>query len=151
VRRWEIVRAGVLAQPRSLPPTLRAQVNAMVARMRLLVHAAQDVLSLEMPVGEHEESVLRDFVEDHDRPALPDQALLGVLRDEVATALRDLTPKERRALELHFGIGIDRPATLEEAGKAFGLTRERVRQIEAQALDKLRRRPATERLKVFWE
>jgi RNA polymerase primary sigma factor len=74
-----------------------------------------------------------------------------VLRDEVAAALCDLAPKERKALEMHFGIGSDRPATLEEAGKAFGLTRERVRQIEAQALDKLRRRPATQKLKIFWE
>jgi RNA polymerase primary sigma factor len=150
-RRWHIVQSGVLSQPKALPLSLRAQVNAMLARMRLLVHAAQDVLSLETPVGEHEDSALGDFVEDPDRPAPADQALLGVLRDEVAAALSDLTPKERRALEMHFGIGIERPATLEEAGKAFGLTRERVRQIEAQALDKLRRRPATERLKVFWE
>jgi RNA polymerase primary sigma factor len=150
-RRWQIAQSGVLSQPKTLPPSLRAQVNAMLARMRLLVHAAQDVLSLETPVGEHEDSALGDFVEDPDRPAPADQALLGVLRDEVAAALSDLTPKERRALEMHFGIGIERPATLEEAGKAFGLTRERVRQIEAQALDKLRRRPATERLKVFWE
>jgi RNA polymerase primary sigma factor len=151
LRRWAIVRAGLLAHPKDVPAALRGPLNAMLARMRLLVHAGQDVLSLEMPVGEQEDNALRDFVEDPDRPALVDRALLGVLRDEVAAALRDLSPKERRALEMHFGIGIDRPATLEEAGKAFGLTRERVRQIEAQALDKLRRRPATERLKVFWE
>jgi RNA polymerase primary sigma factor len=77
--------------------------------------------------------------------------VLGVLRDEVAAVLHQLSAKERRALELHFGIGHDRPATLEEAGKAFGLTRERVRQIEAQALAKLRRSPSTERLKVYWD
>ncbi|HEX2323998.1 MAG TPA: sigma factor-like helix-turn-helix DNA-binding protein, partial [Chloroflexota bacterium] len=58
---------------------------------------------------------------------------------------------ERRTLELHFGLRGDQPATLEEAGRAFGLTRERVRQIEAQALDKLRRHPASKRLRVYWE
>ena len=150
-RRWAIVHSGVLKDAKRLPAPVRQQVNGMVARMRLLVHAAQDVLSLEMPVGEHEDSALGDFVEDPDRPAPAEQALLGVLRDEVAAALSDLSPKERKALELHFGIGVERPATLEEAGKAFGLTRERVRQIEAQALDKLRRRPATQKLRIFWE
>jgi RNA polymerase primary sigma factor len=123
----------------------------MLARMRQLVHAAQDVLSLETPVGEHDDSALADFVEDPDRPALADMALLGVLRDEVASALTALSEKERRTLELHFGLRGDQPATLEEAGRAFGLTRERVRQIEAQALDKLRRHPASKRLRVYWE
>jgi len=73
------------------------------------------------------------------------------LRDEVAVALAALSEKERKTLELHFGLAGDQPATLEEAGRAFGLTRERVRQIEAQALDKLRRHPSSKRLKVFWE
>ncbi|HEV2124862.1 MAG TPA: sigma factor-like helix-turn-helix DNA-binding protein, partial [Chloroflexota bacterium] len=77
--------------------------------------------------------------------------VLGVLRDEVAAALRDLSPRERRTLEIHFGIGADRPSTLEEAGKSFGLTRERARQIEAQALEKLRHHPKSERLRVYWE
>jgi RNA polymerase sigma factor (sigma-70 family) len=149
--RWRIVRSGILAQPRALAPDVRAQVFTMAAKMRHLVHAAHDVLSLEMPVGEHEDSALGDFVEDPDRRALTEEAVLGVLRDEVAAALGDLSAKERKALELHFGIGAERPATLEEAGRAFGLTRERVRQIEAQALDKLRRHPRTERLKVYWE
>ena len=74
-----------------------------------------------------------------------------MLRDEVASALTALSEKERQTLELHFGLGGDQPATLEEAGRAFGLTRERVRQIEAQALEKLRRHPASKRLKVYWE
>jgi len=149
--RWRIVEAGLLRHPASLPPELRRPVVGMVGRMRQLLYAAQDVLSLESPVGEHDDTALADFVEDPDRPATVELAVLGVLRDEVAAALSDLSPKERRALELHFGIGAPRPATLEEAGRAFGLTRERVRQIEAQALEKLRRHPATERLKVFWE
>ncbi len=149
--RWRIVEAGLLRDPSRLPPDLRGAAVAMVGRMRQLLYAAQDVLSLESPVGEHDDTALADFVEDADRPATAELAVLGVLRDEVAAALSDLSPKERRALELHFGIGAPRPATLEEAGRAFGLTRERVRQIEAQALEKLRRHPATERLKVFWE
>jgi len=149
--RWEIALTGVLQDTKALAPELRAQVHVMVARMRQLVHAAQDVLSLETPVGEHDDSALADFVEDPDRPALADVALLGVLRDEVAVALAALSEKERKTLELHFGLAGDQPATLEEAGRAFGLTRERVRQIEAQALDKLRRHPSSKRLKVFWE
>jgi RNA polymerase primary sigma factor len=149
--RWHIALSGVLLEPRRLTPELRAQVHVMVARMRQLVHAAQDVLSLETPVGEHDDSALADFVEDPDRAPLADVALLAVLRDEVASALTALSEKERRTLELHFGLGGDQPATLEEAGRAFGLTRERVRQIEAQALDKLRRHPASNRLRVYWE
>jgi RNA polymerase primary sigma factor len=150
-QRWHIALSGVLLEPRRLAPEMRAQVHVMLARMRQLVHAAQDVLSLETPVGEHDDSALADFVEDPDRPALADMALLGVLRDEVASALTALSEKERRTLELHFGLRGDQPATLEEAGRAFGLTRERVRQIEAQALDKLRRHPASKRLRVYWE
>ncbi len=149
--RWQIAASGVLLDPEALAAEVRAQVQVMVVRMRHLVHAAQDVLSLETPVGEHEDSALADFVEDPDRPPLAEVALLGVLRDEVASVLRTLSDKERRTLELHFGLGDDQPGTLEEAGKAFGLTRERVRQIETQALDKLRRHPESQRLKVFWE
>jgi RNA polymerase primary sigma factor len=149
--KWEIVQAGLLGADAVLSSEFRPRLRTMVERMRHVLWATQDVLSLETPVGEHDDSALGDFVEDPDKPALVDQAVLGVLRDEVAAALRDLTPRERQALEMHFGIGADRPATLEEAGKAFGLTRERVRQIEAQALEKLRRHPRTERLKVYWE
>jgi len=151
IARWEIVRSGVLQFPETLAPEITARVRTMVAKMRQLLWASQDVLSLETPVGEHDDSSLGDFVEDSDRPALADQAVLGVLRDEVATALASLSPKERKTIEMHYGIGADKPATLEEAGKAFGLTRERVRQIEAQALAKLRSHPRTARLKEYWE
>ena len=149
--RWHVVQAGALSDPDSLEPHLRARTRVMVARMRQLMWASQDVLSLETPVGEHDDSALSDFVEDEDRPAAADQAILGVLRDEVTHALADLNPKERRTIELHYGIGAEKPATLEEAGRAFGLTRERARQIEAQALEKLRRHPRTARLKAYWE
>jgi len=151
IARWEIVHSGVLQFPETLAPEITARVRTMVAKMRQLLWASQDVLSLETPVGEHDDSSLGDFVEDSDRPALADQAVLGVLRDEVATALASLSPKERKTIEMHYGIGADKPATLEEAGKAFGLTRERVRQIEAQALAKLRSHPRTARLKEYWE
>lgn len=149
--RWAILRAGVLSDVEALDADSRGRVRTMIARMRHLLWASQEVLSLETPMGEHDDSALGDFVVDSDRPALADQAVLGVLRDEVATALGSLSPKERKTIELHYGIGADRPATLEEAGKAFGLTRERVRQIEAQALAKLRAHPGTDRLRVYWE
>jgi len=149
--RWRIVRSGILAAPDALDSDTRARVRTMIARMRHLLWASQEVLSLETPVGEHDDSALADFVEDSDRPGLADQAVLGVLRDEVAVALGALSPKERKTIELHYGIGADRPATLEEAGRAFGLTRERVRQIEAQALAKLRSHPSTARLRPYWE
>jgi RNA polymerase primary sigma factor len=149
--RWRLVGSGALRNPGALPAALQPRLQAMVARMRQLVWAAQEVLSLEAPVGESDDNMLGDFVEDPSGLALADLALLGVLRDEVAGALLHLSPRERRALEMHFGIGCDHPATLEEAGRAFGLTRERVRQIEVQALDKLRRAPCTERLKPYWE
>jgi RNA polymerase sigma factor (sigma-70 family) len=149
--RWHVVRHGALRQPKALPVHLQVQVASSVNRMRQLVHAAQDVMSLETPVGEHEDSSLSEFVEDPALDSLADAAVLGVLRDEVAAILDDLSPKERRTLKLHYGIGHDRPATLEEAGQAFGLTRERVRQIEAQALAKLRRHPRSDRLRAYWE
>ena len=149
--RWAMLRAGVLTDLEALDGDSRARVRTMIARMRHLLWASQEVLSLETPMGEHDDSALGDFVEDSDRPTLADQAVLGVLRDEVALALGSLSPKERKTIELHYGIGADRPATLEEAGKAFGLTRERVRQIEAQALAKLRAHPSTARLRVYWE
>ncbi len=149
--RWRIVRSGVLANAEGLDEEMKGRVRTMIARMRQLLWASQEVLSLETPVGEHDDSALADFVEDGERPGLADQAVLGVLRDEVAVALGALSPKERKTIELHYGIGADRPATLEEAGRAFGLTRERVRQIEAQALAKLRAHPGTARLRAYWE
>ncbi|HEU5317961.1 MAG TPA: sigma-70 family RNA polymerase sigma factor [Chloroflexota bacterium] len=149
--RWRIVRSGVLTEPDALAPDVRARVRTMIGRMRHLLFASQEVLSLETPMGEHDDSALADFVEDSDRPGLADQAVLGVLRDEVSVALEALSPKERKTIEMHYGIGADRPATLEEAGRAFGLTRERVRQIEAQALAKLRAHPRTARLRAYWE
>ena len=149
--RWAVVRANVLGDVDALDADTRARVQTMIGRMRHLMWASQECLSLETPMGEHDDSALADFVEDSERPALADQAVLGVLRDEVATALGALSPKERKTIELHYGIGADKPATLEEAGKAFGLTRERVRQIEAQALAKLRAHPSTARLRAYWE
>ncbi|MGI8423513.1 MAG: RNA polymerase sigma factor RpoD/SigA [Chloroflexota bacterium] len=149
--RWAMLRAGVLTHLDALDADTRARVQTMIARMRQLLWASQEVLSLETPMGEHDDGALADFVEDADHPALADQAVLGVLRDEVASALRSLSPKERKTIELHYGIGADRPATLDEAGRAFGLTRERVRQIEAQALAKLRSHPSTARLRPYWE
>ena len=149
--RWAILRSNVLGDVDALDADTRGRVQTMIGKMRHLLWASQEVISLETPMGEHDDSALADFVEDADRPTLADQAVLGVLRDEVATALGSLSPKERKTIELHYGIGADRPATLEEAGKAFGLTRERVRQIEAQALAKLRSHPSTARLRAYWE
>lgn len=149
--RRRILHSSVLARPRELPRSLRLSVNNGTDRMRQLVRASQDVLSLEMPIGEHEDSALGDFVPDPLQSLPAEDALLEVLKDEVANVLEHLSPKERRTLQLHFGLRDEHQATLEEAGRAFGLTRERVRQIEAQALDKLRHLRAAERLRDYWE
>lgn len=107
-------------------------------KLRELRRTAQDPVSLATPVGEEADSTLADFIPDPHALDADDAAASGMLRDQIATALDQLTERERKVLELRYGLSDGQPRTLEEVGKAFGVTRERVRQIEVKALRKLR-------------
>ena len=107
-------------------------------KVRDIMKIAQDPVSLETPIGEEEDSHLGDFVEDNDSPAPAETASYSLLREQLCMVLHTLTPREEQVLKLRFGLEDGRPRTLEEVGKQFNITRERIRQIEAKALRKLR-------------
>jgi RNA polymerase primary sigma factor len=112
---------------------------------------SQEPVSLEMPIGEEEDSNLGDFIEDSKAMAPSDAASLVVLKEQVEAVLYSLSERERRVLELRFGLDDGRSRTLEEVGKEFGVTRERIRQIEAKALRKLRHPTRSKKLRDFLE
>ncbi|HEV2360697.1 MAG TPA: RNA polymerase sigma factor RpoD, partial [Acidimicrobiales bacterium] len=120
-------------------------------RVREIRKISQDPVSLEMPVGEEEDSHLGDFVEDTDAVAPVDAATEAMLHGEVDDILDTLSPRERRVVQLRFGLVDGHQRTLEEVGKRFGVTRERIRQIEAKALRKLRHPSRAQRLRDFLE
>lgn len=107
-------------------------------KVRDIMKIAQDPVSLETPIGEEEDSHLGDFVEDTESPAPSEAASYSLLREQLCNVLHTLTPREEQVLKLRFGLEDGRPRTLEEVGRQFNITRERIRQIEAKALRKLR-------------
>jgi RNA polymerase primary sigma factor len=113
------------------------------------IKVSQRPLSLEMPVGEEDDSFLGDFIEDNDAPSPTDQASQQLLRDQIDDIFVSLTPREVRILQLRFGLVDGYSYTLEEVGKKFGVTRERIRQIEAQALGRLRHPSRSRKLRDF--
>lgn len=117
---------------------LAVELNMSEERLRELRRTAQDPVSLATPVGEEADSTLADFIPDPHALDADDAAASGMLRDQIASALDQLTERERKVLELRYGLTDGQPRTLEEVGRAFGVTRERVRQIEVKALRKLR-------------
>jgi RNA polymerase primary sigma factor len=120
-------------------------------KVREIVKVSQDPVSLETPIGEEEDSHLGDFVEDTQAIAPSDAASLTMLHNEVEDILDTLTPRERRVLQLRFGLIDGHQRTLEEVGKRFGVTRERIRQIEAKALRKLRHPSRSKKLRDYLE
>src|ERR1700704_453084 len=127
------------------------EMGISAEKVREIVKVSQDPVSLETPIGEEEDSHLGDFVEDKDATSPSDAASLTMLRTEVEDILDTLTPRERRVLQLRFGLIDGHQRTLEEVGKRFGVTRERIRQIEAKALRKLRHPSRSKRLKDYLE
>lgn len=133
------------------PEEIAKEMDISVERVREIMKIAQEPVSLETPIGEEEDSHLGDFIEDHDAPAPADAASFTLLREQLDEVLRTLTDREKKVLELRFGLEDGRSRTLEEVGQHFGVTRERIRQIEAKALRKLRHPSRSKRLKDFLE
>ena len=122
-----------------------------VEKVREIMRVAQEPVSLETPIGEEEDSHLGDFIPDEDAPAPSDVASHTMLKEQLAEVLATLTPREDKVLRLRFGLEDGRSRTLEEVGKEFNVTRERIRQIEAKALRKLRHPSRSKKLKDFLE
>jgi RNA polymerase primary sigma factor len=120
-------------------------------RVREIIKVSQEPVSLETPIGEEEDSHLGDFIEDSGALAPPDAASHQLLKDQVMEVLASLTPRERKVLELRFGLEDGRSRTLEEVGREFNVTRERIRQIEAKALRKLRHPTRSRKLRDYLE
>mgnify|MGYP000078068727 FL=1 len=133
------------------PEELAKELNMPVDKVREISKISQEPVSLETPIGEEEDSHLGDFIEDHDAPAPADAASFTLLREQLEEVLETLTIREKRVLELRFGLEDGRSRTLEEVGQHFGVTRERIRQIEAKALRKLRHPSRSKKLKDFLE
>ena len=120
-----------------------------VDKVREIMRVAQEPVSLETPIGEEEDSHLGDFIPDDDAPVPAEAASQTLLKEQLADVLKTLTPREEKVLRLRFGLEDGRPRTLEEVGKEFNVTRERIRQIEAKALRKLRHPSRSKKLRDF--
>ncbi len=121
-----------------LDPILDRKLKRAAAKIRRILKIAQEPMSLEMPIGSEDNSSLGDFIEDESVPGPVDQASRQLLKEQMQDVLEGLSDRERKVLELRFGLQDGRTRTLEEVGQEFGVTRERIRQIEAKALRKLR-------------
>ncbi len=120
-----------------------------VDKVREIMRVAQEPVSLETPIGEEEDSHLGDFIPDDDAPVPAEAASHTLLKEQLSDVLKSLTPREEKVLRLRFGLEDGRPRTLEEVGKEFQVTRERIRQIEAKALRKLRHPSRSKKLRDF--
>ena len=125
------------------------ELDMPVDKVREIMRVAQEPVSLETPIGEEEDSHLGDFIPDDDAPAPADAASHTLLKETLGSVLDSLTPREEKVLRLRFGLEDGRSRTLEEVGKEFNVTRERIRQIEAKALRKLRHPSRSKKLKDF--
>ena len=133
------------------PEEIAKDMEISVERVREIMKIAQEPVSLETPIGEEEDSHLGDFIEDQDAPAPAEAASFMLLKEQLEEVLETLTPREEKVLRLRFGLDDGRARTLEEVGQNFGVTRERIRQIEAKALRKLRHPSRSKKLKDFLE
>lgn len=131
------------------PEEVADRLNVPVSRVREVLKISRDPVSLDTPIGEEDDSHLGDFIEDDSILSPADSAAFSMLREELSAALESLTDRERQVVRLRFGLEDGRARTLEEVGKEFNVTRERIRQIEAKALRKLRHPSRSKRLKDF--
>ncbi|MGN1301719.1 MAG: RNA polymerase sigma factor RpoD [Clostridia bacterium] len=141
-----------LLQQLGREPTLEEIAEEMelpLEKVMEIQKIAQDPVSLETPIGEEDDSHLGDFIQDEDSPAPQDSAAYTLLREQLEDVMNTLTPREAKVLKLRFGLEDGRPRTLEEVGKEFMVTRERIRQIEAKALRKLRHPSRSKKLRDY--
>ena len=146
--------AGELLRKNGREPTaeeIAVRLEMEPDRVRELLQLAQEPVSLETPVGEEEDAHLEDFIQDEEAGIPVDEAGRQLLRRELMSVLKSLTPREERVITLRFGLDDGRPRTLEELGKEFNVTRERIHQIEAKALRKLRHPSRAKRLRDYLE
>lgn len=134
-----------------LPEELAKEMDISEEKVREILKIAQEPVSLETPIGEEEDSHLGDFIPDDDAPAPAEAAAFTLLKEQLMDVLDTLTPREEKVLKLRFGLEDGRARTLEEVGKEFQVTRERIRQIEAKALRKLRHPSRSKKLRDFLE
>ena len=132
-----------------LPEEIAKEMSLTVEKVREIMKIAQEPVSLETPIGEEEDSHLGDFIPDDDAPAPSEAAAFTLLKEQLIDVLDTLTPREEKVLRLRFGLDDGRARTLEEVGKEFNVTRERIRQIEAKALRKLRHPSRSKKLKDY--
>ncbi|WP_179395458.1 RNA polymerase sigma factor RpoD [Lacticaseibacillus absianus] len=133
------------------PEEIGAEMDMPTDKVREILKIAQEPVSLETPIGEEDDSHLGDFIEDQDATSPEDHASYELLKEQLESVLDTLTDREENVLRLRFGLDDGRTRTLEEVGKVFGVTRERIRQIEAKALRKLRHPSRSKQLKDFLE
>lgn len=133
------------------PEEIAKEMNMSVDKVREILKIAQEPVSLETPIGEEEDSHLGDFIPDDDAPAPAEVASHILLKEQIDSVLETLTPREAKVLRLRFGLDDSRGRTLEEVGKEFNVTRERIRQIEAKALRKLRHPSRSKKMRDFLE
>lgn len=133
------------------PEEIAQEMDMPVEKVREILKIAQEPVSLETPIGEEEDSHLGDFIEDNDAPAPAEAASFSMLKEQLIEVLDTLTPREQKVLKLRFGLEDGKARTLEEVGRRFEVTRERIRQIEAKALRKLKHPSRSKKLKDFLE
>ena len=133
------------------PEEIALEMDITVEKVREILKIAQEPVSLETPIGEEEDSHLGDFIPDDDVPAPSEAAAFSMLKEQLVEVLDTLTERERKVLKLRFGLEDGRARTLEEVGRQFDVTRERIRQIEAKALRKLRHPSRSKKLKDYLE
>ena len=133
------------------PEEIAEEMDISVEKVREILKIAQEPVSLETPIGEEEDSHLGDFIPDDDVPAPADAAAFSMLKEQLVEVLDTLTEREQKVLKLRFGLEDGRARTLEEVGRRFDVTRERIRQIEAKALRKLRHPSRSKKLKDYLE
>ena len=144
-----VISANYLEKIPMRPEEIAKELDMPVDRVREILKISQEPVSLETPIGEEEDSHLGDFIPDDDAPAPAEAASHTLLKEQLSDVLSTLTPREEKVLRLRFGLEDGRSRTLEEVGKEFNVTRERIRQIEAKALRKLRHPSRSKRLKDF--
>ena len=128
---------------------LAVELGMDVKKVRHILKISQDIISLEAPVGSEEDNTLGDFIEDSNAILPIEAAIQSNLRETTTRVLASLTPREERVLRMRFGIGMNTDHTLEEVGQQFSVTRERIRQIEAKALRKLKHPSRSRKLRSF--